>query len=67
MELSTSAATMKERRRHRIGIRSCGIKKCYCELLQKKAQACESWYTGYCSSIFTWTTTMGYDDSEIKK
>ena len=67
MELSTSAATMKERRRHRIGIRRCGIKNGTASYCRGKAQECESWYTGCGSSMVLWTTTMGYDDSETKK
>ena len=31
------------------------------------AQECESCYTGCGSSMVLRTTTMGYDDSEIKK
>ena len=51
---------MKERKRHRIaGIRRCGIKR--------KDQVCDSFYTGCGSSMVLRTTTMGYDDSEIKK
>ena len=32
-----------------------------------KAQVCDSFYTGCGSSMVLRTTTMGYDDSEIKK